>query len=55
MKGNTETKFGAKTKGCTIQRLPHMGIHPIIKPPNADTLAYANKILLKGPCYSCLL
>jgi hypothetical protein len=26
----TETKFGAKTKGWTIQRLPHPGIHPII-------------------------
>jgi hypothetical protein len=30
MKGVTETKFGAKTKGWTIQRLPHLGIHPII-------------------------
>jgi hypothetical protein len=26
----TETKFGAKTKGWTIQRLPNLGIHPII-------------------------
>jgi hypothetical protein len=23
--------------------------------PNADTIAYTNKILLKGPRYSCLL
>jgi hypothetical protein len=30
MKGDTETEFGAKTKGWTIQRLPHPGIHPII-------------------------
>jgi hypothetical protein len=30
MKGVTETKLGAKTKGWTIQRLPHPGIHPII-------------------------
>jgi hypothetical protein len=30
MKGVTETKFGAKTKGWTIQRLPDPGIHPII-------------------------
>jgi hypothetical protein len=30
MKGVTETKFGAKTKGWTIQRLPNLGIHPII-------------------------
>jgi hypothetical protein len=30
MEGVTETKFGAKTKGWTIQRLPHRGIHSII-------------------------
>jgi hypothetical protein len=30
MKGVTETKFGAKMKGLTIQRLPHLGIHAII-------------------------
>jgi hypothetical protein len=30
MEGDTETKFGAKTKGWTIQRLPHPGVHPII-------------------------
>jgi hypothetical protein len=29
MKGVTETKFGAKTKGWTIQRLLHPGIYPI--------------------------
>ena len=28
MKGVTETKFGAKTKGWTIQRLPHRGSIP---------------------------
>jgi hypothetical protein len=27
-KGVTETKFGAKMEGRTIQRLPHPGIHP---------------------------
>jgi hypothetical protein len=32
MEGVTETKFGAETKGRTIQRLPHQGIHPIISP-----------------------
>ena len=41
MKGVTETKFGAKMKGWTIQRLLHPGI--------PDTIAYASKILLKGP------
>jgi hypothetical protein len=30
MEGVTETKFGAEMKECTIQRLPHPGIHPII-------------------------
>jgi hypothetical protein len=30
MEGVIETKFGAKKKGWTIQRLPHLGIHPII-------------------------
>jgi hypothetical protein len=27
--GNMETKCGAETEGKTIQRLPHLGIHPI--------------------------
>jgi hypothetical protein len=30
MEGVSETKFGAKMKGWTIQRLPHPGIHPIV-------------------------
>jgi hypothetical protein len=29
MGGDTETKCGAETEGKAIQRLPHMGIHPI--------------------------
>ena len=29
MEGVTETKFGAETEGVSIQRLPHLGIHPI--------------------------
>jgi hypothetical protein len=44
----TETKFGAETEGMTIQRLPHLGIHPIKQPPNLDTMADANKSLLTG-------
>jgi hypothetical protein len=44
----TETKFGAETKGWTIERLPQLGIHPIIS-YQTQTLAYASKILLKGP------
>ena len=27
--GNMETKCGAETEGKAIQRLPHLGIHPI--------------------------
>jgi hypothetical protein len=30
MKGVTETKFEANTKGWTIQRLPRLGTHSII-------------------------
>jgi hypothetical protein len=29
MEGVTETTLGAKTEVMTIQRLPHLGIHPI--------------------------
>ena len=29
MEGVTETKFRAEPEGVTIQRLPHLGIHPI--------------------------
>jgi hypothetical protein len=27
--GNVETKCGAKTEAQAIQRLPHLGLHPI--------------------------
>jgi hypothetical protein len=30
MKEVTKTKFGAKMKGWTMQRLLHLGLHPII-------------------------
>jgi hypothetical protein len=29
MEGATETKCGTETERMTIQRLPHLGIHPI--------------------------
>ena len=29
MEGVIEAKFGTETEGMTIQRLPHLGIHPI--------------------------
>jgi hypothetical protein len=45
MKGVTETKFGAKTKGWTIQRLPYLVIHPII--------SYQTQTLLHMPERFC--
>jgi hypothetical protein len=45
MKGVTETKCGAKTKGWTIQRLPHLGIHPII--------SHQTQTLLHRPARFC--
>jgi hypothetical protein len=45
MEGVTETKFGAVTKGWTaISGDPSHN-----QLPNADTIAYTSKILLKGP------
>jgi hypothetical protein len=41
MGGVAETKFGAETEGMTIQRLTHLGIHPIKNPPNPDTVVEA--------------
>jgi len=47
--GNTETKFGAETKGKAIQRLPHLGIQSIyIQLPNPDNIADAKKCMLTG-------
>ena len=45
MEGVTETKFGAETKGWTIQRLPHLGVHPII--------SHQMKTLLHMPARFC--
>ena len=42
MEGVTGTKFGAEMKGWT-------GDPSHNQPPNADTIAYTSKILLKGP------
>jgi hypothetical protein len=45
MEGITETKYGAETEEMTIQRLPHLGIHPIYK--------HQNKTLLWMPTSAC--
>jgi hypothetical protein len=44
MEGVTETKFGAEKKGWATPGDPCHN-----QPQNADTIAYASKILLKGP------
>ena len=46
MEGVTEKKFGAEMKEWTIQRVRDPSHN---QPPNTDTIAYASKILLKGP------
>jgi hypothetical protein len=48
MEGVTETKFRAETESMTIQKLPHLGSHPINNHQNPDTIADANKSLLTG-------
>ena len=55
MEGVTETKFGAKTEGKTIQRLSHPGSIPYTTTKPPDTIAYASKILLTWFWYRCLL
>ena len=45
MEGVIETKFGAKKKGWTIQRLPHPVIHPIF--------SHQMQILLHMPARFC--
>jgi hypothetical protein len=42
---DTETKCGAETEGKTIQRLPHLGIHPIY--------SHQTQTLLWMPTSSC--
>jgi hypothetical protein len=45
MEGVTETKYGAETKEWTFPGIPRDPSHN--QPPNADTISYASKILLK--------
>jgi hypothetical protein len=47
MEGVTETKFGADSEGMAIQRLPHLGIHPINN-HQTQTLGRCQKSLLTG-------
>ena len=45
MEGDTETKYGAETEGKAIQRLLHLGIHPIY--------SYQTETLLWMPTSAC--
>jgi hypothetical protein len=45
MEGVTATKFRVETEGMTIQRLPHLGIHPINN--------HQNQTLLWMPTRAC--
>jgi hypothetical protein len=45
MGGDTETMFGAETEGKAIQRMPHLGIHPIY--------SYQTQTLLWMPTSAC--
>jgi hypothetical protein len=45
MEGVTETKCGPETEGMAIQRLPHLGIHPIYR--------HQNQTLLWMPTSAC--
>ena len=49
MDGVTETKFGAGKEGKTIQRLPHLGIHPIYKHQTQTLLHMPERFCLQDP------
>ena len=49
MEGVTETKFRAKTKGWTIQKLPHPGIHPIISHQTQTLLHMPERFCWRDP------
>ena len=49
MEGVTDTEFGAETKGWTIQRLPHPGIHPIISHQSQTLLHMPARFFWQNP------
>jgi hypothetical protein len=49
MEGVTETKFRAKTKEWTMQRLPHPGIHSIISHQTQTLLHMPARFCCKDP------
>ena len=55
MEGVTETRVGAEMKRMDHLETAIPGDPSHNQPPNADTIAYTNKILLKGHRFICLL
>jgi hypothetical protein len=53
-RGNEGKKSGAETERKAIQRMLHLGIHPILHTPNPGTIVDAKKCLLTGDWSSCL-
>jgi hypothetical protein len=49
MEGVTETRFRAKSEGRTIQRLLHLGIHPIKTHQTQTLLNIPKRVCLQGP------
>jgi hypothetical protein len=49
LEGVTETKFGADTKGWTIQRVTHPGIYPIISHQTQTLLHMPARFCWKDP------
>jgi hypothetical protein len=49
MEGVAETKFWGKVKGCTNQRLPHPGVHPIISHQSQTLLHIPARFSWKDP------
>jgi hypothetical protein len=49
MEGDTETKCGVNTEGMTIQRLPHLGIHPICNHQTQTLLWMPTSMPLTNP------
>jgi hypothetical protein len=54
MEGVIGTEFGGEMKRTDHLETAISGDPSHNQPPNADTIAYTSKILLKGPRYSCL-
>ena len=48
MEGVTETKYGAEIEGMTIQRLPHLRIHPINDHQNQTLLWMQQELVDRG-------